>query len=204
MVKFHHTIALLSSGNWILIWTMQLIQFFLKRKDNKLYFAHATETATEWRLTVCSIYKKVYSCALLERKSRKFFCLWDKMLNVSSSECWPSDGRLAEWLRPPRPLQQKCPLIKYSVFVSILNFLSSTNWNWKTLIFYKEQTQLWEKIKSLLNYYTYLIVRPVNEITDYLCFAKFLFFAIFYTSTSPRHHYIHYHYFKAISASSIT
>ena len=134
-----------------------------------------------------------------------YFCLWDKMLNVSSSECWPSDGRLAEWLRPPRPLQQKCPLIKYSVFVSILNFLSSTNWNWKTLIFYKEQTQLWEKIKSLLNYYTYLIVRPVNEITDYLCFAKFLFFAIFYTSTSPRHHYIiHYHYFKAISASSIT
>ena len=143
LVKFHHTIALLSSGNWILIWTMQLIQFFLKRKDNKLYFAHATETATEWRLTVCSIYKKKFTLAPCWKgkveNSFVYFCLWDKMLNVSSSECWPSDGRLAEWLRPPRPLQQKCPLIKYSVFVSILNFLSSTNWNWKTLIFYTEQ-----------------------------------------------------------------
>ena len=127
-----------------------------------------------------------------------YFCFWDKMLNVSSSECWPSDGRLAEWLRPPRPLQQKCPLIKYSVFVSILNFLSSTNWNWKTLIFYKEQTQLWEKIKSLL----YIFDCEASKWDYWLfVFCKIpLLFATFYMSTSLMHHYIHYHYFKAIPA----
>ena len=35
-----------------------------------------------------------------------------------------------------------CPLIKYSVYVSIQNFLASTNWNWKTLIFFGRRDQL--------------------------------------------------------------
>ena len=72
----------------------------------------------------------------MEIKSRSF----QNNLERTSSQfrpgqsCWPN--AIFSWKQElDRETSRMCLLIKYSDFVSILNFPASTNWNWKTLIF---------------------------------------------------------------------
>ena len=207
MVKFHHTIALLSSGNWILIWTMQLIQFFLKRKDNKLYFAHATETATEWRLTVCSIYKKVYSCALLERKSRKFFCLFLSLgQDVKCLLFW----MLTEWRQTggmaPAASPAPAEVSPYQIFSLCVNFEFSFLHKLELEdIDILQRTNATLREDKIIIKLLYIFDCEASKWDYWLfVFCKIPLLRNILHVDHPEASLYSYHYFKAISASSIT